>query len=49
MTARNEHIVVSPDEKSSLDDVADEKFGTKQVPYGAVIASLTDDYLGDRE
>lgn len=42
---RDQTIAVSGDEKQSLETVAEEKFGTSDVPYGAIITSLTSEYL----
>ena len=43
--ARNELIRVSEDEKKSLERAREAEFGTDEVPFGAVIEALADNYL----
>jgi len=38
--AREDRIRVSEEEKQALDSVKQDMFGTKEVPYGAVITPL---------
>lgn len=42
---RENEIRLSDDEKSDLDNVAEQRFGTTEVPYGAIVSALTNDYL----
>lgn len=40
-------IRISADEQALLDDVAQDRYGTQEVPYGAVVEALAKDYLND--
>lgn len=41
---RTESIAVSESEKSRLNGVAEEIYGTTEVPYGAVVSGLIEEY-----
>lgn len=42
--SRDTSIAVSEEEKARLDDVAQEEFGTEDVPYGATITALIQEH-----
>lgn len=46
---RDESIAVTAGEKKSLDTAAEELFGTTEVPYGAVISALANQYNDTNE
>lgn len=41
---RKKSIAVSADEQDRLDEVAEEMYGTTEVPYGAVVCGLIEEY-----
>ena len=41
---RSESIAISSSEKERLNDVAEEIYGTTEVPFGAVVSGLIEHY-----
>ena len=44
MSARTNPIALNDEEKQRLDEVAEEAFGTTELPYGAVVSMLIEQY-----
>lgn len=44
MSTRTNPIALSEAEKERLDTVAEEAFGTSEVPYGAIVSMLIEEY-----